>query len=312
MRLLTDEREWDGGKTAVAFGTFDGVHLGHQKLMAAAVQKSNEYGLCSMAYSYSTHPMLAFNPDRVPLQLETLEEKVQSIARTGIEAAVLRPFDKTYAGQSPRLFVERIASALHPRFVIIGYNYSFGARGSGKAEDMQRLGKELGFETIVVDEVSVDGAAVSSTRIREAVLGGDVELAEKLLGRPYVVSGPVVEGRHIGTGIGFATANLALPEGKAIPKEGVYAASVHLNGRVYGAAVNVGDHPTLPGGASCIEAHLVGYDGGPLYGEKIEVHFLKRLRDERRFETSEALSDAIRKDLQQLQGLNGVYGIRAD
>ena len=256
-----------------------------------------------MAYSYSTHPMLAFNPERVPLQLETLEEKVRSIAATGIEAAVLRPFDREYAGQSPRVFMQRIASALHPRFVIIGYNYSFGAKGSGKAEDMRRLGEELGFETIVVDEVCVDGEAVSSTRIREAVLGGDVELAAKLLGRPYAVSGAVKEGRHIGTGLGFATANLALPEGKAIPKEGVYAATAGLMGKTYSAAVNVGTHPTLPGGAPCIEAHLVGYDGGPLYGEKIEIHFLKRLRDEKRFETREALSVAIRQDLLRLQEL---------
>ena len=169
MRLLSNEKEWDGGRTAVAFGTFDGVHLGHQKLMAEAVRLADENRLCSVAYSYSTHPMQAFNPDRVPLQLETLEEKIHSIEKTGIQAAVLRPFDKAYASQSPRTFVEGIAAALHPRFIVIGYNYTFGAHGSGKAADMQSLGMELGFETVIVDAVCVEGEAVSSTRIRDSI-----------------------------------------------------------------------------------------------------------------------------------------------
>ncbi len=298
MRLLSNEKEWDGGRTAVAFGTFDGVHLGHQKLMAEAVRLADENRLCSVAYSYSTHPMQAFNPDRVPLQLETLEEKIHSIEKTGIQAAVLRPFDKAYASQSPRTFVEGIADALHPRFIVIGYNYTFGAHGSGKAADMQSLGMELGFETVIVDAVCVEGEAVSSTRIREAVLKGDVQLAARMLGRPYSVSGTVTEGRHIGSSLGYATANLLFPSGKAVPGRGVYSAEVSLEDGVYAAAVNVGEHPTLPGGAACIEAHLLDYTGGALYDKRMKVSFLARLRDEQRFESREQLAARISEDIE--------------
>ena len=170
--------------------------------------------------------------------------------------------------------------------------------GSGKAADMQSLGMELGFETVIVDAVCVEGEAVSSTRIREAVLKGDVQLAARMLGRPYSVSGTVTEGRHIGSSLGYATANLLFPSGKAVPGRGVYSAEVSLEDGVYAAAVNVGEHPTLPGGAACIEAHLLDYTGGALYGKRMKVSFLARLRDEQRFESREQLAARISEDIE--------------
>ena len=303
MLLLTDEREWGGGGTAVAFGTFDGVHIGHRKLLDEARRLAEENGLTAMAYSYSTHPMQAFRPDDVPPSLETAAEKARTLALLGMQAAVLRPFSPAYAQRSPARFAADIAAKLRLRYAVIGFNYSFGERGSGKAEDLIRLGGELGFRTVVVDEVRAFGETVSSTRIRELIQEGDTALAAKLLGRPYSLCGEIVRGRRLGTSLGFATANLAYPAGKVIPGEGVYAARAELDGRSYAAAVNVGSHPTIPG-ASRIEAHLPGFGGGELYGRRIRLSFGRRLRGERRFESRGALLRQIAEDVRRVLAEN--------
>ena len=169
MKLLTHETQWRGGETVVAFGMFDGVHEGHAKLMRTANELAALHGLTSVVYTFSSHPMATFAPESVPPQLYTRSEKIQAIARMGIDVAVLRPFDRAYAALSPEAFVRSFCEALHPRFVVIGFNYSFGCKGAGKAQDMIRLGKTFGFETRVVDEVQLDGEPVSSTRTRAAI-----------------------------------------------------------------------------------------------------------------------------------------------
>ena len=140
MILLTHERQWRGGETVVAFGMFDGVHEGHAQLMRRANELAALYDLKSVVYTFSSHPMATYAPDRVPPQLETRSEKIRSIAQLGLDVAVLRPFDKAYAAQSPEEFVQAFVSALHPKHVVIGFNYSFGKMGAGKAEDMRRFG----------------------------------------------------------------------------------------------------------------------------------------------------------------------------
>lgn len=157
MILLTHERQWRGGETVVAFGMFDGVHEGHAQLMRKANELAALYDLKSVVYTFSSHPMATYAPDRVPPQLETRSEKIRSIAQLGIDAAVLRPFDRAYAAQSPEEFVQAFVSALHPKHVVIGFNYSFGKMGEGKAADMRRFGEQYGFETHVVDEVQIGG-----------------------------------------------------------------------------------------------------------------------------------------------------------
>ncbi len=309
MRLFTEEKQWTGGETAVALGTFDGVHLGHAKLIRIARELARRHGLTSVAYTYSTHPMQAFRPDRVPPQLETAEEKARTLAMTGIGAAVMRPFSRAYAAQPPEAFLSGICGHLGMRYAVVGYNYSFGAKGIGKAEDMVRIGKKLGFETVVVDEVRIGGEAVSSTGIRQAVQAGDVRLAREWLGRPYALCGAVQPGRQMGRAIGFPTANVAYPSGKAIPAEGVYAAVTSVGGRTYDAAVNVGSHPTLPG-APIIEAHMPGYAGGALYGEPIRISFLERLRDERVFESVDALRRQLSLDAARAAEIATAYGNR--
>ena len=299
MKLLTHERQWRGGETVVAFGMFDGVHEGHARLMRTANELAALHDLTSVVYTFSSHPMATFAPDRVPPQLETRSEKVRTIAQLGVDVAVLRPFDRAYAALSPEEFVRSFAEALHPRHVVIGFNYSFGCKGAGKAEDMIRLGKAFGFETHVVPEVQIDGLPVSSTRIRAAVGEGDMEEAERLLGRPYALCGVVEHGKQLGRRLDFPTANLRWDRSKALPPKGVYAALAFVRGTWYMAAVNIGEHPTAPGGRMTVEANLIGYEGGEFYGCHMRLLLCRRLRAEKKFDSLEALREEVMRNRMQ-------------
>ena len=299
MKLLTHERQWRGGETVVAFGMFDGVHEGHARLMRTANELAALHDLTSVVYTFSSHPMATFAPDRVPPQLETRSEKVRTIAQLGVDVAVLRPFDRAYAALSPEEFVRSFAEALHPRHVVIGFNYSFGCKGAGKAEDMIRLGKVFGFETHVVPEVQIGGLPVSSTRIRAAVGEGDMEEAEKLLGRPYALCGVVEHGKQLGRRLDFPTANLRWDRSKALPPKGVYAALAFVRGTWYMAAVNIGEHPTAPGGRMTVEANLIGYEGGEFYGCHMRLLLCRRLRAEKKFDSLEALREEVMRNRMQ-------------
>ena len=299
MKLLTHERQWRGGETVVAFGMFDGVHEGHARLMRTANELAALHDLTSVVYTFSSHPMATFASDRVPPQLETRSEKVRTIAQLGVDVAVLRPFDRAYAALSPEEFVRSFAEALHPRHVVIGFNYSFGCKGAGKAEDMIRLGKAFGFETHVVPEVQIDGLPVSSTRIRAAVGEGDMEEAEKLLGRPYALCGVVEHGKQLGRRLDFPTANLRWDRSKALPPKGVYAALAFVRGTWYMAAVNIGEHPTAPGGRMTVEANLIGYEGGEFYGCHMRLLLCRRLRAEKKFDSLEALREEVMRNRMQ-------------
>lgn len=299
MKLLTHERQWRGGETVVAFGMFDGVHEGHARLMRTANELAALHDLTSVVYTFSSHPMATFAPDRVPPQLETRSEKVRTIAQLGVDVAVLRPFDRAYAALSPEEFVRSFAEALHPKHVVIGFNYSFGCKGAGKAEDMIRLGKAFGFETHVVPEVQIGGLPVSSTRIRTAVGEGDMEEAEKLLGRPYALCGVVEHGKQLGRRLDFPTANLRWDRSKALPPKGVYAALAFVRGAWYMAAVNIGEHPTAPGGRMTVEANLIGYEGGEFYGCHMRLLLCRRLRAEKKFDSLEALREEVMRNRTQ-------------
>ena len=306
MILLTHERQWRGGETVVAFGMFDGVHQGHAQLMRKANELAALYDLASVVYTFSSHPMATYAPDKVPPQLNTRSEKIKALALMGVDAAVLRPFDLAYAAQSPEEFVRAFVDALHPKHVVIGFNYSFGRKGAGKAEDMIRFGKELGFETHVVPEIQMEGAPISSTRIRAAVANGSMEEATRLLGRPYMLTGIVQHGKKLGRKLDFPTANLPWPSQKAMPPKGVYAALCDVNGESYMAAVNIGTHPTAPGGAPTVEANLLDYEGGELYGKHMRVCLCSFIRPEKKFDSLDALREEVMRNREQVYAYFGV------
>lgn len=299
MKLLTHERQWRGGETVVALGMFDGVHEGHAQLMRTANELAALHDLTSVVYTFSSHPMATFAPERVPPELHTRSEKIRAIARMGVDAAILRPFDQAYAAQSPEAFVRSVCEALHPRHIVIGFNYSFGCKGAGKAEDMIRFGGQFGFETHVVPEVRMDGEPVSSTRIRGVIARGDMEEAARLLGSPYAFTGVVERGKQLGRQLDFPTANLRWPVAKAVPPNGVYAALACVRGAWYRAAVNIGSHPTAPGGRPTIEANLIDYQGGEFYGCHMRLLMFRRLREERKFASLQALREEVMRNREQ-------------
>lgn len=301
MKLLTHEGRWRGGESVVVLGTFDGVHRGHAELMRTATELARRDGLESVVYTYSNHPMEAFAPGGAPPCLSTRSEKVAEIARQGVDTAVLRPFDAAYAAQTPEEFVRALTEALRPRHVVIGFNHSFGRMGAGKAQDMVRLGERFGFETHVVEAVMLDGEPVSSTRVRMAVEAGEMELAARMLGRPYALCGVVAHGKGMGHALGFPTANLPLPGGKALPPNGVYAARAYLRGEWHIAAVNVGSHPTVPGGGATVETNLLDYDGADCYGSHMRLLLCHRVREERRFATLDDLRAEVERNKEQVR-----------
>ena len=301
MKLLTHERQWRGGETVIAFGMFDGVHEGHARLMSTARELAERDGIASVVYTFSSHPMAAFAPQRVPPGLHTRSEKVSAIAQQGIDVAVLRPFDSDYAAQSPEEFVCAFVDALHPRHVVIGFNFSFGCRGLGKAQDMVELGRRYGFETHVVGAVLMDGEPVSSTRVRAAIEAGDLPLATRLLGRPYSLSGVVERGKQLGRTLDFPTANLPLPENKVLPPRGVYAAMAYVRCAWHMAAVNIGRHPTVPEGRATVEANLLDYDGPDFYGNHMRLVLYTQVREERQFASLDELRAEVLRNREQVR-----------
>lgn len=297
MKLLTKETRWNGGETVVALGMFDGVHEGHAQLIRRANHLAALYDLSSVVLTYDAHPLSVLAPEKAPRALSTRAEKVAQIARLRADALVLRPFTAAYAALEPEAFVRQLTDTLHPRHIVIGFNYSFGARGRGTPQLLRELGEKYGFETHIVDAVRVAGDTVSSTRVRAALEAGDVALCTALLGRYYTVSGEIMHGKQLGRTLGFPTANLDWPGMKALPPRGVYAAYAWIEGERYGAALNIGRHPTAPEGAPTLEAHLLDCHQ-ELYGKHMRLELVAFLRGEQKFDSLDALKAQITRDAQ--------------
>jgi len=276
----------------VAIGTFDGVHLGHREVIAEA----------ETVVTFDPHPQSVVAPGSQPKLLTTLERKAELIATLGVEELVVIPFDGAFAGRSAQDFVDHVlverVAATH---VSVGENFRFGHKAQG---DAQMLADDPRFETRLVPLLEVDGEVVSSSHIRGLVAGGAVQYAGELLGAPFAVDGEVQHGDKRGRTLGFPTANLVPRPGFVVPGHGVYACRVALpDGTVVAAATNVGVRPQfVTGRGELIEAFLIDWSGD-LYGQRIHVEFLRRLRGERRFESVDALVEQMGRDVDEARGL---------
>jgi riboflavin kinase/FMN adenylyltransferase len=294
---------------AVAIGNFDGVHRGHQALVAEARRLAAGRGGVPAVLTFTPHPARVFAPELAPPLIMSLPRRLELLAEAGVEAAVVEPFTRAYAAIEAEAFVREVLVArLGARDVVVGYDFSFGRGRRGGPEMLQRLGGELGVSVRVVPPVLADGLVCSSTKIREFVLEGRIEGAALLLGRPFEITGTVVRGAGRGRTLGFPTANVA-PEGELVPRLGIYAArAVVLDGgdatpRV--AALSVGSNPTfMPGGGGSVsvEAYLLDFDGD-LYGRRLRLELLHRLRDEKRFDSIDALVAQIHDDVARVRAL---------
>jgi len=297
-RLLTD-----GKKHFAALGTFDGVHVGHQKIIRSMVSDAKAAEGKSLVITFSNHPRNFLKPER-PIKLLTSPEAKEALIRElDVDLLALLKFDRRLADLDPLSFVRDIlVSCFRVSRVYVGYNYTFGFKGNGSPELLRQLGENFGFEVFVMPPICLNQDPISSSAIRKLLAAGDVELASKYLGRWPEFCGQVVHGKGMGRGLGYPTANLLIGSEMQLPLPGVYFGRGQVDGRSHDAVVNIGSKPTLGGTDLSFEVHLLDFSGN-LYGKYLTVCLKKRLRDEKRFDSVEELSRQIARDIESVSAL---------
>jgi riboflavin kinase/FMN adenylyltransferase len=324
MEVLRDqarsERPWERETccpsppegTVVTIGAYDGVHLGHRSVIRLVRQRAAERGLRSAVVTFDRHPAAVVRPESAPRLLTDLEQKLELLADTGIDYCLVITFDEARSEESAEDFVKEVlVDCLNAADVVVGEDFHFGHRRAGNVPLLRRLGGELGFEVDGIELVGAEGgpgdgqAPVSSTRIRRALVEGDLALANRLLGRDYEVRGVVALGDKRGRELGFPTANVSVPGDILLPADGIYVGWFERpDGSVHASAISLGRRPTfyVEAHVSLLEAHLLDFDGD-LYGEHAKVRFVARLRDEVRFDSAEALVEQIGRDVDRAREL---------
>lgn len=286
-----------------AVGMFDGMHLGHRYVLEQVAEEAKATGRRALAVTFDVHPLALLSPERVPASLCSLDERLGRIRGCGIDETVVLHFDSVLRGLTAGEFIAMLAERYGVEKILMGYDHSFGSDRLRTTADYERAAGASGVEIERLGRYETEGfGTVSSSAVRAALYEGDVRRAAQMLGRPYRLSGTVVRGRQIGRKIGFPTANIAVEGGVAIPRQGVYAARVVAEGIAVAAMVNIGRNPTVSGRGDAplsIEAHLIGF-AGELYGRRLTIEFVERIRDERRFGSVEELAARLRKDRERV------------
>jgi riboflavin kinase / FMN adenylyltransferase len=282
----------------VALGNFDGVHLGHRAILKAAIDRAHSVGGKAYALTFDPLPAKVLAPQHAPRMIMTPEDKLEYLRSSGLDGVLVLTFDLALSRLSPRDFVhDYLLDKLGVEAVVVGHSVSFGHKRTGNAAVMVELGREFGFETVVVGPVKIDGIQVSSSTIRQAITAGDMPRAARLLGRHHFLSGKVVHGRERGRTIGFPTANLD-SETECIPPDGVYATRVVLAEGAFASITNIGMRPTFNESARSIEAHIFDFNRD-IYDRAIKLEMIERVRPERKFASAEELGRQIAADLQR-------------
>jgi len=284
--------------TVVTVGNFDGVHLGHQRILATIHELARQADRKSVVLTFFPHPARVLRPSEGPPLLMTIDQRLDAIRRLGIDAALVLRFDNQLASVAPEDFARRfLVDTLHARTVLVGGDFRFGHQQAGDVKMLVQLGQRWNFDVKTLPPVLKDGIVVSSTAIRGALREGRVEDARNLLGRPYALAGEIRTGTGQGRKLVVPTLNLST-EQEMLPKNGVYATEVTVAGKTYRAATNVGFRPTFDGAHTTIESHLFDFDENLTSG-KMEVHFWARLRDEQKFSGPDALRSQVLKDIDE-------------
>ena len=286
---------------AVAIGNFDGVHLGHARIVDRVIEKARDLGGAALVFTFDPHPVRLLRPAHAPPPLTWTDRKARLLADLGIDAVIAYPTDEQLLALSAEAFFDQIVrQQLDARAMVEGPNFFFGHNRSGTIDVLRQLTKEAGISLDVVEPLVVDGDYVSSSRIRRLIAEGQVDQARHMLTQPFRIRGLVVHGAGRGAKLGFGTANLDAID-TLIPGPGVYAGSGIVGNRRFAAAINIGPNPTFGEGAMKVEVHLVGWNGSPLYGQVVEVDFLRKLRDIQRFADVTALVSQLQKDVAAAQ-----------
>lgn len=290
-----------GGKIPfpiVAVGNFDGIHLGHQAIMKAVVERAKRTGGTGVVLTFEPHPLKILQPQLSLKLLTSFDEKTQLLEAMGIEKIICLEFSEAFSRQTPFDFAKRILyDAVGVKEVCIGWDFAFGREREGKAGDLVKMGEDLSFTVSIFEPVYLDGMVVSSSRVREHLQKGEVDQAARCLGRFYSMEGPVTLGTQKGRQLGFPTANL-LPTEKMMPREGVYAVRVLSGGKSLKGAAYIGTRPTFSSKEVTVEVHLLDYQED-LYQKRLRIDFVQRIRDERKFENEGDLARQIESDIRE-------------
>ena len=287
----------------ITIGNFDGVHLGHRRILETVAKRAREVSRPSLAIVFEPHPLAVLRPDHAPRRIQTLRQKEEVIETIGVETLLIIPFTRDFSLTEPEDFVrDFLADRLGASELYLGQHFAFGRGKRGDIALLKRMGPECGFTASGIEEVFFEGEPISSTRIRNALEHGDVARASAMLGRPYALDGIVSKGEKVGHRIGFPTINLA-PENDFYPADGVYVTQIQIRSfdRRFGGVTNIGRRPTLYEDVKAtIETHVFDFSAN-VYGEKVRLFFLERLREERKFPSIEALTEQIGRDIEAAQ-----------
>ena len=285
------------GKTVLTIGTFDGVHKGHQQIIHHLIETAKQENCSSLILTFFPHPRMVLQQDVAIKLLNTIDEKATLLENYGIDTLIIHPFDTAFSNLSAEEFVKDIlVDQLNIHKIIIGYDHRFGKNRTADINDLISFGKKYDFEVAQIGAEEIDKIAISSTKIRKALLEGDVKLANQYLGYSYFISGKVIEGKKIGRTIGFPTANIEINENyKLLPKNGVYVVSSTINNVVYFGMMNIGNNPTIGDNEQTIEVHFFELHQD-IYSENIQVSILKHIREEQKFSTVDELKIQLKHD----------------
>jgi riboflavin kinase / FMN adenylyltransferase len=300
VKLYTNLDQFDARKPVVTIGTFDGVHLGHQKVIVRLQEFAKQHDGETVIFTFHTHPRLVTSPNENTLRLlTTLNEKIKLFEKYGIDHLIIYTFDKNFSELTYSEFVEKIlVEKIKTHCLVIGYDHKFGKNREGGFDYLKKCAEKHKFEIERLDALLIDEDSVSSTKIRNALQNGEIEKANHYLGYQFTLHGAVVEGKQLGRKLGFPTANIeASDKFKIIPGYGVYAVKVELNGNDYNGMLNIGTRPTFNNNADnrSIEVNIFDFDGD-IYGKEITLKFIGKIRDEQKFDNIEMLVNQLEKD----------------
>ena len=297
--LILEKYEQLVGNTplSIALGSFDGVHLGHRKLIDILLKKSKQHNTKSAVYTFSNHPRRILLPGQPLYQITDIEQRAEIMEQLGIDILFQEDFTNVMGISAENFVKDILVDKFKVKSVVVGYNYRFGFKGEGDAETLKYYGAIYGFDVEIVPAVIINGHAVSSSLIRHTIRSGNVEIVPEYLGRVHSIRGIVEKGKQNGVKIGFPTANLVYDKSFTIPHRGIYSTSTKVGDKIYKSVTNIGDNPTFEGEKLMIETHILDFDNN-IYSNKIEVFFLNRIRDEIKFENVELLIAQIKKDIE--------------
>ncbi|MDD3721347.1 MAG: bifunctional riboflavin kinase/FAD synthetase [Lutibacter sp.] len=308
MKIYTDLADYTSkNKTFVTIGTFDGVHIGHQKVLSNLIGSAKKNNASSVLLTFFPHPRMVLQKDSHIKLINTIEERIELLKKTGLNTLVIHKFTEDFAEKTALDFVKNVlVDRLNISNLIIGYDHRFGKNREGNFDQLREYGKIFGFEVNKISQQEIDHITISSTKIRKAIELGNIEEANRFLGYHFMLTGKIVKGKKLGKKIGFPTANLFIEEPyKLLPKTGSYIVKSELENETIFGMMNIGYNPTVKGKHQTIEIHFFNFNKD-LYGKKIQIDVLKFLRDEQKFNSVEELTNQLEKDKQKsLEIING-------